>query len=1176
VAVDGHGREVEWTQQTGGTGGALGTAGLAVVSTTYQVGGEPARVVQGTSDSPLAVARWTRHDSLGRMTLNAEPNTASGFDPDPSRAGAMRAWRYAYNDAGALVGTSDARGCGENLHHDSLGRLRAEDFSPCLAEHAPYSPITLANGAGAESFYRYDTQEPGQVEDYGVAPANLRGRLVATMDQAAHVRFAYDWRGRQTGLASRIARPSDAAGVWPDGGGDPGDRFGGSWFRRSLRYDNSGRVVAASSGATSPELMGADGGSTIELTYGDRGLPIAVGGSYGALVERVEYDADDKPRYVRHGDAASTVATYTYDLNRRAASSMVFRGTPALWATGAPGYEPPSAEDLPTLQQLVLWSSFRYDVAGMLERVDDLRNDADWPEGAKPVTQAYAYDRATRLVRADYLRTADDPAVAFTEAGHAVPPAVLPERVEFQSFSYDGRGNLQASDDDAQARYDRSLGRSRLGAGRAGPDQLRVSGEGAVAAAYDEAGNLVNLLVVRAGPCADAAGRCSHRFVYDWDEIGRLARARRWDYTEIPADDPAYPAVPAPPPQVERRYRYRGDGERVVASAVAADGSQQHDVDVFATLRLEAASYDETLLAYERTGASEVVTMPGIGRVVHRPGLPRVGDSDLHVLLEFGDHLGSTVAVVDRDTSELVQRTTYQVMGLADSDYRSPRWGGLSAHEGFTGKPEDAEVGLTYFGARYYQPALGRWISPDPLTVHDLEGDLNPYSYVDGRPSMAVDPIGLADPSAAAQDAARRSLAQSQGFRADLPGTYTIPVTVVGVAPELDTRPAAAAVPATPPSYPRLHAKPYTGVMRVLVNASPVVLGASMLIDPSRTLQSTVLPRMQSVVEGGLGATNTTSDLSSPAARQAGSAGQRAMSDTDQLLSIAETKILNAASQFAMGRILRWAGGGTGPVGLRDECPGGVCLAENECFLAGTAVATPQGPRAIESIVPGDLVLSRDEATGETAARRVVDTTMTLDRDVVALHLSAGGGDERLFVTASHPFHVSGTGWVAAADLEPGMRVGGLHEESEVLGVEPYPGRHTVFNLEVETTHNYFAGRLGAWAHNTCPPTVYADKVGPGRFAHLWGWIPLRGPTRSWWKVERDAMDVLGERYGCHSCGTFDPGGRRWIIDHQWVIAFTRRGMSVAYRGYPQCHGCAVDLGNPESQANQVRRIINR
>ncbi|MDX2054440.1 MAG: RHS repeat-associated core domain-containing protein [Polyangiaceae bacterium] len=60
----------------------------------------------------------------------------------------------------------------------------------------------------------------------------------------------------------------------------------------------------------------------------------------------------------------------------------------------------------------------------------------------------------------------------------------------------------------------------------------------------------------------------------------------------------------------------------------------------------------------------------------------------------------------------------------------------------FTGKEEDIEVGLSYFGARYYSTALGRWMSPDAVTIHDLQGDANPYAYVHGSPLMGVDPDG--------------------------------------------------------------------------------------------------------------------------------------------------------------------------------------------------------------------------------------------------------------------------------------------------------------------------------------------------------------------------------------------------------------------------------------------------
>ena len=61
----------------------------------------------------------------------------------------------------------------------------------------------------------------------------------------------------------------------------------------------------------------------------------------------------------------------------------------------------------------------------------------------------------------------------------------------------------------------------------------------------------------------------------------------------------------------------------------------------------------------------------------------------------------------------------------------------------FTGKEEDIDVGLTYFGKRYLSPYLNRWISPDPLAVHAFGADLNVYAYVNARVLAAVDPLGL-------------------------------------------------------------------------------------------------------------------------------------------------------------------------------------------------------------------------------------------------------------------------------------------------------------------------------------------------------------------------------------------------------------------------------------------------
>jgi YD repeat-containing protein len=197
VTIDGHGRPITAIRRAGGE--------TIVTRIIYQALGEPAVVVRVHSGGPSEVMRWTRHDSLGRMVLNAEPNTSENFSPDPSSAAGMRSWRYAYDDAGQLVGTSDARGCGKNLHYDRLGRLVAEDYSPCLNAHELYSPLDLSAGTGAEVWNRYDFAEPGQTGDFGISAANLHGRLVSRLDRAGHTRMA-------TTCAGAWFRPRS---VWP-------------------------------------------------------------------------------------------------------------------------------------------------------------------------------------------------------------------------------------------------------------------------------------------------------------------------------------------------------------------------------------------------------------------------------------------------------------------------------------------------------------------------------------------------------------------------------------------------------------------------------------------------------------------------------------------------------------------------------------------------------------------------------------------------------------------------------------------------------------------------------------------------------------------------------------------------------------------------------------------------
>jgi RHS repeat-associated protein len=67
----------------------------------------------------------------------------------------------------------------------------------------------------------------------------------------------------------------------------------------------------------------------------------------------------------------------------------------------------------------------------------------------------------------------------------------------------------------------------------------------------------------------------------------------------------------------------------------------------------------------------------------------------------------------------------------------------LAIDRGWLGQYEDSGTGLTYLHARYYDPALGRFLSPDPLMDPSDPRTLDPYRYADNNPIVFTDPTGL-------------------------------------------------------------------------------------------------------------------------------------------------------------------------------------------------------------------------------------------------------------------------------------------------------------------------------------------------------------------------------------------------------------------------------------------------
>lgn len=100
------------------------------------------------------------------------------------------------------------------------------------------------------------------------------------------------------------------------------------------------------------------------------------------------------------------------------------------------------------------------------------------------------------------------------------------------------------------------------------------------------------------------------------------------------------------------------------------------------------------------------------------------------------DHLGNPVVVADE--SGVVQRFGYRPYG--------ERFGAMNSHEestGFLGARVDPDSGLVHLGARWYDPALGVFVSADPSDPTADGVGLNRYAYSADDPVNRMDRNGL-------------------------------------------------------------------------------------------------------------------------------------------------------------------------------------------------------------------------------------------------------------------------------------------------------------------------------------------------------------------------------------------------------------------------------------------------
>ncbi len=175
-------------------------------------------------------------------------------------------------------------------------------------------------------------------------------------------------------------------------------------------------------------------------------------------------------------------------------------------------------------------------------------------------------------------------------------------------------------------------------------------------------------------------------------------------------------------------YLYDGDGDKVKDSG-GASGTRIYVHDVQGNVLEELAQNGVVNDEYVYLGTTRIARVHNFSQIYYY----------------YGDHLGTARVITDNSGAKCY-----------DADYFP--WGGeqhvyvntCSQNYKFTGKQRDPDMGVDYFGARFYKSDMSRFYSPDwaanvepvPYAKLDNPQSLNLYTYVLDNPLTLRDRDG--------------------------------------------------------------------------------------------------------------------------------------------------------------------------------------------------------------------------------------------------------------------------------------------------------------------------------------------------------------------------------------------------------------------------------------------------
>ncbi|EUB87800.1 RHS repeat protein [Pseudomonas sp. GM30] len=660
----------------------------------------------------------SRDEAVWTFRRNAEGDVTEAVDPDG------QVTHYYYDVRGQLLSIRYPDSSRHKLSWNDLGQLIEETLPDGGVRRFSYDALgrrtTTCDEHGAVTHQQWDavgrlvqtTLPTGSTRAYSYG---AYGQITAERDELGHItRYEYD---DDLHLVSRK--------INPDG------------TRVQYRYDHAQLLLTE---------IENESGEKYCLDYTPTGLIRQETGFDG---RRTAYAYDRNGHLLEKtefGDDGSTlVTTYARDAAGRLLLKTLPDGVEVAYTydrlgrlTGVDdGQQHPLAFEYDRQDRLITehqgWGTLRYayDACGQLKRQrlpDNSKLDYHYAKGGALTAidlngtrlSSHVYQsgreqqRQQGLLRSDY---------AYDDQGrlqlHTVNQQTRP--LYLRHYSYAVNGNLAGIADSRHGQrsyYYDAL--DRLTRVRHSRDELPES------FAHDPAGNL--LMQDRPGPTRIKGNRLLMQGDrhYDYDAFGNLIRERRGRDQQLVTE-----------------YRY--DCQHRLIGLTRADGqTASYQYDAFGRRLRKTVDGQITEFFWQGDHLVAESSSTHYRSYVYEPGtfrplalLDGKGPKKACPFYYQLDHLGTPQELTDY-SGEIVWSAQYDAYGkvaaitLAGEDY-------LDQPLRFQGQYFDAESGLHYNRHRYYDPRLGRYLTPDPVK---LAGGLNQYRYVP-NPTGWVDPLGL-------------------------------------------------------------------------------------------------------------------------------------------------------------------------------------------------------------------------------------------------------------------------------------------------------------------------------------------------------------------------------------------------------------------------------------------------